>query len=121
MNLGAHKKFVARVVAATKKYHLDLSWQDLKFDFRRAVIACDTEEEFQTALHLASRIPNTDVDFWTCYEGCFEGYVYLMERSEKDELQRLIQEEVKRAEAWWRRYHAADSNTRRRMACGEID
>ena len=52
--------------------------------------------------------------------GVFEGVVYAMDAADKAELDRICNEERARVEDWWQRYHVADDETRRLMACGAI-
>ena len=60
-------------------------------------------------------------DRWYCAEGgVFEGSVYAMDAADHAELVRLMNEEAARLEDWWQRYHVADEETRRLMACGAI-
>ena len=60
-------------------------------------------------------------DYWCCFEGEFEGYVYAMDWKDREGFEREQEKERKRLEDWWLRYHLADAETRRLMACGEIE
>ena len=102
------------------KNGLPLTWQKLKFGFERAAIECKSEEEFSIAYKLGKRIRNTKQESWVCRQGEFEGYIYLMDLNDFEQLRMLIQQEQESVENWCQRYHAADPLTRRKMACGEI-
>lgn len=51
----------------------------------------------------------------------FVGWIRVMPASERDEWMTLCKQDSDRVEDWWRRYHAANIETRRLMACGQID
>ena len=50
----------------------------------------------------------------------FIGYIKVMPAKERDQWMTLCRQDSDRIDDWWRRYHAADEETRRLMACGAI-
>ena len=44
-----------------------------------------------------------------------------MDWKDREGFEREQEKERKRLEDWWMRYHLADAETRRLMACGEIE
>lgn len=50
----------------------------------------------------------------------FNGHIFVMPVKERDEWMTLCKQDQERLDDWWRRYHAADEETRRLMACGAI-
>lgn len=114
-------KIENKLALISKKYRLDMTWQHVRFGYKRAVINCTSHEEFTAVLGLLRRYKGLYVDFWTCYEGEFEGKVFVMDSKDHDEMQALAEKESARVEEWWMRYHLADAETRRLMACGAIE
>lgn len=113
--------FEERIALIAKRNGLCLKWQPLKFGFKRAVIECDSFEEFGAAKAIAGKIKDATIDSWLCAAGgVFEGYVYVMNSGNKEKLDEMLSAENRRIEDWWQRYHAADEETRRLMACGAI-
>lgn len=92
----------------------------MKFGFKRAVIPCDCPVMYRAVIALTEKMKNVSVETWACYVEPFEGYVYLMDAADKAELDRLSKEEQARVEDWWQRYHVADEETKRLMACGKL-
>lgn len=114
-------KFNERMILIAKKYSLALKWQQLKYGFSRAVIDCGSYEEMYAVEKLLTSKANAACDRWSCnLGGVFEGVVYAMDAADKAELDRICNEERARVEDWWQRYHVADDETRRLMACGAI-
>lgn len=54
------------------------------------------------------------------YPKHFVGYIKVMPAKERDQWMNLCRQDADRLDDWWRRYHAADKETRRLMACGTI-
>ena len=113
--------FEQRMSLLAKRHGLHLTWQDIKFGYRRARFICDSREEQAALLNLLWHAKGVWVDFWACYAGEFEGYVYAMDRKERDAFEGEREKETRRVEEWWLRYHMADAEIRRLMACGEIE
>lgn len=114
-------KFEQKMVLLARKYGLHLTWQDIKYGYRRARFICGSYEELTALLHLLWERGGVWVDYWVCFEGEFEGYVYAMDQKDRVCFEREREKEMKRVEEWWIRYHFADAETRRMMACGEIE
>lgn len=115
-------KFELKMTAFAKKNGLLLSWQDMVFGHRRACISCGSRNEFQLAMTLAKKLKGVWTDYWFCSDGgVFESYVYAMDADEHRRFLEEAKREQDRVEDWWQRYHAADTDTRRLMACGAIE
>ena len=114
-------KFESKMVLFAKKHGLKLGWQDIKYGYRRARFICESREEMTAILNLLWHTGGIWADFWCCLEGEFEGYVYAMDQDDRKGFEREQKKEQKRIEDWWIRYHFADEETRRLMACGEIE
>ena len=69
---------------------------------------------------ILGRMKGIVCEHWSCSEGIFEGRVYAMDSGEQEELERQSTAEMAAVEDWWQRYHAADEETRRLMACGAL-
>jgi hypothetical protein len=115
------ERFEGKMALLAKKHGLRLEWQPVRFGHRRARFTCDSYEEVTAVQSLLRRIGGAWADSWVCFEGEFEGYVYAMARKDHDDLERQRKAESDRLEDWWLRYHLADVETRRLMACGEIE
>lgn len=113
--------FEERMALTAKKNGFELIWQPLKFGFRRAAFNCDSHGEMNGIERILRSMTDVAIDKWLCTAGgVFEGVVYAMDANEKAELDRKLTEERNRLEDWWQRYHVADEETRRLMACGAI-
>lgn len=113
-------KFESRIALVAKKHGLQMVWQDIKFGYRRARFSCESYEEMNAILDLLHKIEGVWTDSWCRFEGEFEGYVYAMNRNDRKQFESEQMKEQARVEDWWMRYHVADKETRRLMACGEI-
>ena len=51
----------------------------------------------------------------------FEAYLYVMPLEDYTQLKAKSKVEQDKLEDWWQRYHNADAETRRLMACGAIE
>lgn len=109
-----------RIEMFCSKNQFEYEWQPLRFGFERAAVVCNSWHQHQAVAELARKLKGVAVRTWTCNLGEFEGYVYLMDAKDEDELYRLLTEEARRNEDWWQRYHAADQETKRLMARGDI-
>lgn len=114
-------EFKQKMASVAGKYSLSCEFESLKFGYFRAVIYCDTYNAFNSARILMRRVDGMHVEEWCCFDGEFEGRLYIMDRNQKRELDKLLKEEQERIEDWWQRYHAADPIARSLMACGVIE
>ena len=104
-----------------KQHSLSLEWQPLKFGYRRAKFQCGSHDEMAAVKSGLRRISGVSVTgSWTCLTGEFEGYIYAMDQRAKTDYEAKVKEERSRLEHWWARYHVADQETKRLMACGLI-
>lgn len=104
----------------SKKHGFDFTMQELQFDARRAVIPCESWNELDCIRNVLRRVKSFEVTDWKRFEGVFEGYVFVMDAAEAEQLRAEQKAERARLEDWWQRYHDADAETRRLMACGAI-
>ena len=112
--------FDERVVLMAKKYGLNVKWQQLKYGFKRAAFTCGSYEEMYAIESLFTRMKDVVCEQWCCSLGEFDGRVYVMDAADHEELENQCAAERMRVEDWWERYHDADEETRRLMACGVI-
>lgn len=104
-----------------KQNNLTVEREALRFGHNRAKISCHSYKEMASVVSKLSRKRNMAIiKTWACSEGEFEGYVYVMDLQAKAEYEARVKEEQARLEDWWQRYHSADIETRRLMACGTI-
>ena len=103
-----------------KKHGFEYSWQQTAFDTRRAIIPCESWNQLEYIRNIFKRINGIKIEDWKCFEGVFEGYVYVMTTEDFDRLKIETSAEMKRHWDWWERYNIADAETKRLMACGEI-
>ena len=94
----------------------------LEFGYRRFRIDTRSYEETSAVRYLLSRSRDFSiVRVWKCSGGgFFEGCVYVMETKDYTEYTSKMDEKMAQIEDWWQRYHVADEETRRLMACGAI-
>lgn len=113
--------FDERIALLAKRNGLTVTWQQLKYGLKRAAFDCDSYEEMYAVENLLQRMGGAVLEHWYCGEGIFEGRVYAMDAADYAELQKQQREDPARLENWWQRYHDADAETRRLMACGAIE
>ena len=109
-----------KVAMICRKYGLAYRMQPLKFGYERAEIEFDNyalQEGVREKLH---RIRGVSVDSAAHFRGQFRGRLTVMDKQDAEELAEKLRKEQARIEDWWQRYHVADEETRRRMACGAI-
>lgn len=99
----------------------EFQWQQLKFGYKRAKIPCYSREEYKELERALKRNKALRVDRWACFDGEFESYLYIMPMEDYCQLQAQNKAEQDKLEKWWQRYHIADEETRRLMACGAIE
>lgn len=57
----------------------EFQWQQLKFGYKRAVIHCDSWDEFDYLRNALTKRKQIHADFWHCSDGgFFEGNIYIM-------------------------------------------
>ncbi len=115
------ENFEHKLTSFAKRHNLILEWQPLKFGYKRAKIHCHSHSELNAVAAKLRRAKNVDVTgTWFCSVGEFEGYVFAMEPQEKADYEAKAKEEQARLDDWWLRYHSADTQTKRLMACGAL-
>lgn len=103
-----------------KKHGFEYSWQDMAYDTRRAVIPVQSYNQLEYVRNALNRVNGVKTSDWKCFDGTFEGYVYVMTSEDADRYKLKSDAENKKHWDWWARYHIADEETRRLMACGAI-
>jgi len=93
-------KFEQRMALFARKHGLHLTWQDVKFGYRRARFICESREEMTAILNLLWHTQGIRTDYWCCFEGEFEGYVYAMDRKDRENFEREQEKERNRLEDW---------------------
>ena len=101
--------------------HVEVQWQQLRFGYKRAKIPCHSRAEYEELKASLSRNKSLRVDYWVCFDGEFEAYLYVMPLEDYTQLKAKSKVEQDKLEDWWQRYHNADAETRRLMACGAIE
>jgi hypothetical protein len=104
----------------SRNHGFDFTMQPMAYDTCRAVIPVGSWNQLNYIQNAFARIKGIKTDSWKCFDGCFEGYVYVMESSEYDRYRAESDAESARNWNWWERYNIADAETRRLMACGAI-
>ena len=111
-------KYRKKVERFCRRNGYTLRWQKLKFGFERAVLSFSDSTTYTKAQTAASKLPETKVS-WKChFQGEFDAEIYLMNSLDHKALNDRLQEEKAANEAWWRAYHDADDETRKKMAAG---
>lgn len=114
------KTLEGRMMNFAKKYNLSVMFRSLKFGFVRAEFDFEDEAQMEMAKKHLRRMKNLHVVDKKYYHVGFSGYIHVMLHSDYLSLADKLQAQQESNEAWWQRFHTADPDTRRRMACGEI-
>lgn len=109
----------AKIIGFARKNNISFVWQPLKFGYRRAYFSFANYEEFSDFENKAKKLKNVSCESGCYSTGEFEGFVYLMGETEKNELGKKLAEEAEAVNQWWIRYHNADPETQRLMRCGK--
>lgn len=119
-------KIENRITQAAIRHNYSFSWRSLSGGYslngnwKQAVFECGSYEEMQAIESTFRQMRGIKVDRWCVFDGVFEGYVYVMDAFQSEEMERARDAERNRLEDWWMRYRLADSKTRALMACGAI-
>lgn len=115
------KNFEGYIRRFARDNDVEFEWQMLKFGYKRAIIRCDSWNEFDYLRNALAKRKQIHTDSWHCGDGgVFEGAVYIMFQEDYERLKSAQEAEQRKVENWWQRYHNADAETRRLMACGAI-
>ena len=109
-----------KVALLCKKYGMSYRLRPLRFGFERIEIECDSYAILDGLRSELRKIKGAAVDSACHFMGQFSGRITVLDADDEEELDALLKEERDRIEEWWQRYHAADEETRRLMACGAI-
>lgn len=105
-----------------RKHNFEYTWEPMAYNARRAVIVVGSWNQLEYIRNVFKRVKNVRVDNWKCFDGdYFEGCVYVMDEEEYARYKAECDAERARHDDWWKRYHYADDETKRLMACGEIE
>lgn len=109
-----------KVALKCKKYGFSYMKQDCKFGYERLLIEFDSIADLYGMVNELRKIKGASVR-WDCRSyGGFYGWITVMDEDKREDLDAKLKEEADRLEDWWQRYHVADEETRRLMACGAI-
>ena len=115
------KNFEGFMRKFARENNVEVQWQQLKFGYKRAKIPCCSWEEYKELERTLKRIKSLSVEHWVNFQGEFEAYLYIMPLEDYSQLKGKVKAENDKLENWWQRYHAANDETRRLMACGAIE
>lgn len=108
--------FDSKIALIARRYNLSYEWTELRFGYRRAEIRCETFDEAYAVSCMLQR----HKEIWSKLAA--DGHtVYAMDATTYWELMQKVCEADRRVNEWWDRYHVADAETRRLMACGAIE
>ena len=96
--------------------------QKLAFGYERAFIDfTDDQEGYDEMLRWLGRQKKLVYVAQCPYSPVhFMAFIRVMDESDRNEWLALSKQDAERAEEWWQRYHDADPETRKLMACGAI-
>ena len=110
-----------KVTLVCKRNNLSASFRCLKYGYERAEISCASYREMQAVESYFLRFKGLHITHWyASSDRAFEGRVYIIGQDDYKALTEKQAAEKARLENWWIRYHNADAETRRLMACGAI-
>lgn len=110
-----------KVALVCKRNNLNVSFRCLKYGYERAEISCASFHEMQAVEAYFFRFKGLHTSVWyASSDRAFEGRVYVIGQDDYKALTEKQAAEKARLENWWMRYHEADAETRRLMACGAI-
>lgn len=115
------KNFEGFMRKFAKQNHVEVQWQQLRFGYKRAKIPCHSWAEYTAVEAALRRNKSLRVDYCVCFDGEFEAYLYVMPLEDYTQLKAKSKVEQDKLDDWWQRYHNADAETRRLMACGAIE
>lgn len=112
-----------KLIAFCKKKNILATVQELTFGYERVVLdftddidgfyeMCRWLDRKKRSLTYSTEVPYSPKHFI--------GWIFVMPLKERGEWMSLCTQDQKRLDDWWRRYRAADDETRRLMACGAI-
>lgn len=109
-------KYRKKICNFCRKRGYRLQWQKLRFGYERAVLSFSDSKTYTEAQSAVCKLPETHPS-WAChFEGQFDGVIYLMYAPDYHALAGKLETERVMNEQWWRKYHDADEQTRRKMA-----
>lgn len=109
-----------KVALKCKKYGFSYMKQDCKFGYERLLIEFDSIADLYGMVNELRKIKGASVRWDRRSYGGFYGWITVMDEDKREDLDAKLKEEADRLEDWWQRYHVADEETRRLMACGAI-
>lgn len=117
---GTEMKCEPKIAMICKQHGISYKIRQLKFGYERVEIECDSYAELVELRDELRKVKGAAVDTVAHFMGEFSGRLCIMDAADEEELLELVNEETGRVEDWWNRYHVADAETRRLMACGAI-
>lgn len=114
-------KFKKLMESSSEFFSIPLEWEKCKYGYERAKFSFDNYTELEKVRNYLYKADSFSIDTWTNSDGgVFEGYLFVMDRKNFQELQSKLEEDKRINEDWWNRYHFADLETKALMACGAI-
>jgi len=117
---GKAVKCEQKVALLCKKYNIGYKAQPMRYGYERLEIYVDNYALLNALNEEFLKIRGVSVDSVAFFPGKFTGWLYITDKGDMEKMEKLIKNEMDRVEDWWNRYNAADEDTRRLMACGEI-
>lgn len=110
------QSFQSRILLCCKKYSLNPKWMTTCYGYTAVKFECDSLAEAEAV----ESIFHYRKGLW-CILHTASWAVTVMDEKEHNELVEKQAEEMFRVNDWWIRYHNADEETRKLMACGAIE
>lgn len=114
------KNFESQMMQLAQVHQGRYLTRDLQFGCQDAVLEFDSYDQFLKAVSKIKRMKNLHYTTRTSHSGSFEGKIYVMPETVYAAFESKLQEQIRKHDEWWMRYHLADTATRKKMACGEI-
>ena len=109
------QSFQSRILLCCKKYNLTPKWITTCYGYTAVKFECDSLAEAKAV----ESIFHYRKGLW-CILHTASWTVTVMDEKEHNELVEKQAEEMAKVNDWWERYHVADEETRKLMACGAI-
>lgn len=114
-------KFRKRIESFCKRNGYPFYWQQMEFDFERAVLTFTDSKVYTQAQSRTQRnITEAHIEFRSHSYGAFDAAIYIMPKEDFETLHTKTIAKLKLSDDWWHRYRNADEETRKLMACGKI-
>lgn len=113
----------SRAWASMKKIEMQdkVSVVPCRYGYEYLEVACNNAFERDLVRNSAQQIKGAEIESF--FPGIYDsiGVIRIHDAKAHSNCLSKIREEMERVEDWWRRYHDADPETKRLMACGKIE